>query len=60
MTKEKSKSTVSGNRRQVILSEEYCKKADEIGTKVTETGEVKVNRSEGIRLALDAYEKKGV
>jgi len=57
MSEEEKKKTVSANRRQVILAQEYCDKADKIGTKVTESGEVKVNRSEGIRIALDAYEE---
>lgn len=47
------KTTVSANRRQVILSDEYCKKAEEISRKETGRGV----RSEGIRLALDAYGK---
>lgn len=46
---EEKKTTVSANRRQVILSEEYCKKADKIGDG---------NRSKGIRKALDKYKEE--
>lgn len=48
-----NKTTVSANRRQVILSEEYCKKAENISKESTG----KENRSEGIRIALDFYEE---
>lgn len=49
MSEEEKKKTVSANRRQVILAQEYCDKAERIG---------EGNKSKGIRIALDEYEEK--
>jgi len=46
---EEKKTTVSENRRQVILEDKYCDMAERIGDG---------NRSKGIRIALEQYEEK--
>lgn len=45
---EEKKTTVSENRRQVILEDKYCDMAERIGDG---------NRSKGIRIALELYEE---
>lgn len=45
---EEKKTTVSENRRQVILEDKYCDMAERIGDG---------NRSKGIRIALEQYEE---